>query len=158
MTVDDKHSGGLSELYLAERIPMVRLATLLLGSAHQAEEIVQDAFMTVGDRWDMIDRPGGYLRTTVVNGCRAKLRRREVEGRHLEASTMGGLDEAVLPSHLVELHDALRRLNERQRTVIVLRYFVDIPDPEIAQIMQISPVTVRTLTHRSLSILREELS
>lgn len=156
MTIE-KSGGGFTELYLAERTPMVRLATLLLGSVHQAEEVVQDAFVSVSDRWDSVDRPGGYLRTTVVNGCRALLRRRDVEGRHLEATRSTTIDHVELPEHLVELHEALGLLNERQRSVIVLRYFVDIPDSEISEIMDISPVTVRTITHRSLSILREEL-
>jgi len=154
MAVGNSNNVGLSELYLSERVPMTRLATLHVGSVHQAEEIVQEAFIKIGDRWNTIERPGGYLRTTVINGCRSVLRRREVEERHVNES-LG--DDIKLPAHLVELHEALGQLSERQRTVIVLRYFVDLPDTEIAEIMEISAVTVRTLTHRSLSKLRKEL-
>lgn len=67
---------GVAELFAAEREGMVRMATLLVESAAMAEEIVQDSFIAVRERWNEIDRPGAYLRTTVVNGCSASLRRR----------------------------------------------------------------------------------
>lgn len=66
-------SGEFDELFAREHQPMVRLATLLVGSSHLAEEAVQDAFASVDARWDEIDRPGAYLRTVVVNGSRAVL-------------------------------------------------------------------------------------
>lgn len=64
------HAVELAELVERERSAMVRLATLLLGSAHQAEEVVQDGFEIVYERWSEIERPGAYLRIVVVNGCR----------------------------------------------------------------------------------------
>lgn len=134
---------------------MVRLATLLVGSHHVAEEVVQDAFATVDQRWASIDRPGAYLRTVVVNGCRAVLRRREIEQRHQPASAGEEVDH--LPTRLVELRDALGHLSDRQRVVVVLRYFVDLPDAEIAQTLDCRPATVRSLARRALAKLREEL-
>ncbi len=134
---------------------MLRLAVLLVDSAQIAEEVVQDAFEAVGERWGTLERPGGYLRTCVVNGCRAVLRRRELERR---VTVVGAEPAAVLPDHLVELRDALDRLGERQRIVIVLRYFVDLPDDEIATVLACRPATVRSLAHRALAVLREELS
>ena len=134
---------------------MLRLAVLLVDSAQIAEEVVQDAFEAVGERWGTLERPGGYLRTCVVNGCRAVLRRRELERR---VTVVGAEPTAVLPDHLVELRDALDRLGERQRIVIVLRYFVDLPDDEIATVLACRPATVRSLAHRALAVLREELS
>jgi DNA-directed RNA polymerase specialized sigma24 family protein len=71
----------LPGLFAHERAPMVRLATLLVGSAQLAEDVAQDAFAEVGSRWSGLERPGAYLRTAVVNGCRAVLRRRSVEDR-----------------------------------------------------------------------------
>jgi RNA polymerase sigma factor (sigma-70 family) len=159
-SLDEKMGTSFNALYLAERVPMVRLATLLLQSSMLAEEVVQEAFVVVSDRWDTLERPGGYLRTTVVNGCRGVLRRQDVERRHLVASQAQAEADATvtLPAHLVELHEVLGLLNERQRTVIVLRYFADMADPDIAETMGMSPVTVRTISHRALSILREALS
>lgn len=149
--VDDIHA-----LVAAEREPMVRLACLLIGSRAEAEEVVQESFAVVAQRWEEIDRPGGYLRTTVVNGCRSVLRRREVAERHARHDRPR--DDVALPTHLVELAEALDRLTERQRTVIVLRYFVDLPDDEIAAVIDARPATVRSLAHRALHVLREELS
>lgn len=134
---------------------MLRLAVLLVGSAQQAEEVVQDAFEAVGQRWGSLDRPGGYLRTCVVNGSRAVLRRRELERRHAVAQAAPPVEA---PERLIELRDALDRLGERQRIVIVLRYFVDVPDDEIAAALGCRPATVRSLAHRALAVLREELS
>ena len=53
---------------MAERLPMVRLAALMVGSRAIAEEVVQDAFASVSERWDGLHRPDGYLRTAMVNG------------------------------------------------------------------------------------------
>lgn len=147
---------GLAALFAEERDGLTRMATVLVGSHAVAEEVVQDAFVSVGARWDSIDRPGAYLRTTVVHGCAAVLRRREIESRHAGRTPN---DRSVeLPSHLVELRDALDHLTERQRIVVVLRYFVDVSDDEIAQTLGVRPSTVRSLNRRALAVLRRELS
>ena len=147
--------GGFDDLWAREHQAMVRLGTLMVGSVHIAEEIVQEAFTVVDARWAEIDSPGAYLRTVVVNGCRATLRRRELEQR-IRGDQMPD-DSEHLPTRLLELRDALDRLSERQRAVIVLRYFVDLPDDEIAIELGCRPSTVRSLARRALRILREEL-
>ena len=63
-------SDDCAVLFEREQMPMLRLATLLVGSAEVGEEIVQDAFASVVERWGSLDNPGGYLRTCVVNGSR----------------------------------------------------------------------------------------
>ena len=133
---------------------MVRLAALMVGSRAIAEEIVQDAFAAVSERWGGLDRPGGYLRTAVVNGCAQALRRRSVEDRH-RIVELAPADE--IPERLIELRSALDRLNHRQRIVIVLQYFADLPDREIAQTLGVRQATVRSLAHRALTALRREL-
>lgn len=154
-------SGGLAgsgtdleNLFLVERVPMVRLATLMVGSRAIAEEVVQDAFASVSERWEGIDRPGAYLKTTVVNGCAQTLRRRSVENRHRPVK-LENFDE--IPIRVIELRSALDRLNDRQRLVVVLRYFADMPDDEIARALDVKPSTVRSLAHRALAVLRREL-
>ncbi len=133
---------------------MLRLACLLVGSRAIAEEIVQDAFVVVGERWAELEKPGGYLRSTVVNGCRMALRRRATERRYAycDPATIDG------PSELIDLRSALGRLSERGRAAIVLRYFVDLPDAEIAELLGCRIATVRSIVHRSLRTLRKELS
>ena len=135
-------------------MPMVRLAALLVGSRAVAEEVVQDAFASVSERWDGLDRPGGYLRTAVVNGCAQVLRRRSVEDRHRPVPVEIP-DE--IPERLIELRAALDRLTDRQRIVMVLRYFVVVPDDEIARTLDVRPSTVRSLARRALAVLRKEL-
>ena len=134
---------------------MVRLAVLLVGSRPAAEEIVQDSFSVVLERWATLDRPGAYLRTVVVNGCRMAVRRRETERRHRELDPPLPVDS---PVELIELHEALATLPERQRVVVVVRYFADRTDPEIAETLGCRPATVRSLAHRGLIRLRKELA
>lgn len=142
-------------LFAVESDAMVRVAVLLVGSRQVAEEIVQDAFSVVLERWDGLDRPGAYLRAVVVNGCRMALRRRDTERRHERLDPPFPVDA---PAGLVELHDALRSLPERQRCVIVLRYVADRSDAEIADVLGCRPATVRSLAHRGLTRLRKELT
>jgi RNA polymerase sigma factor (sigma-70 family) len=153
---EEVEASSFEALFSRERAPMLRLAVLLVGSAATAEDVVQDAFATVSERWDALDRPGGYLRTTVVNGCRMVLRRREVEDRHQAA--LSEPEAAQLPTHLVELRGALEQLSERQRIVIVMRYFGDASGAEIAETLGCRLSTVRSLTRRGLSAMRKELA
>lgn len=143
------------ELFNIRREPMVRLATLLVGSSAIAEEIVQDAFMGVSQRWDSLDRPYAYLRTSVVNGCAAALRRRSVEDRYRAARIE--VPDREIPEELIDLRRALDRLTARQRLVVGLRYFADLPDAEIADALGARPSTVRSLARRALAALRKEL-
>jgi len=152
----DADASGFDGLFARERGPMLRLAVLMVGSAESAEDVVQDAFASVSVRWEELERPGGYLRTTVVNGCRMVLRRREVEDRHEGA--LSGPAVSALPTHLVELREALTGLSERQRIAIVMRYFADASDVEIAELLDCRQSTVRSLIRRGLSSMRKELA
>ena len=152
---DADGDAGVARLFAAERVPMVHLATLLVGSPAVAEEVVQEAFVSVTKRWDQIDRPGAYLRTSVVNKCVSALRRRSVE--NLYQASAPAMWNPGIPEQLIELRAALARLSDRQRTVVVLRYFVDMPDANIAETLGVRPATVRSLAHRALAVLRKEL-
>lgn len=150
----DDHE-GVTRLFAAERVPMVHLATLLVGSPAIAEELVQDAFVSVTRSWDRVDRPGAYLRTSVVNKCMSALRRRAVESRY--RASVPPESNYWIPEQLIELRSALARLTDRQRTVVVLRYFADMPDADIAETLGVRPATVRSLAHRAMAVLRKEL-
>lgn len=154
--VGNVEGSGFEGLFASERAPMLRLAVLMVGSAESAEDVVQDAFTSVSERWDELERPGGYLRATVVNGCRMVLRRREVEHRHEGA--LSGPVVSALPTHLVELREALTALSERQRVAVVMRYFADGSDAEIAELLACRRSTVRSLIRRGLSSMRKELA
>lgn len=142
---------GLADLYQERRLALVRIAYLLTSDAEVAEEIVQDAVIAMRDRWEGIVDPRAYLRTAVVNRSRSWLRRKRTERAHPPEAARAvelGADE---------LWDALATLSERRRTAIVLRFYEDLPDDEIAAVLGCRPATVRTLIHRGLTLLRKEI-
>ncbi|HET9444391.1 MAG TPA: SigE family RNA polymerase sigma factor [Acidimicrobiales bacterium] len=142
---------ALVGLYRERYAPMVRLAYLLTGDRSAAEELVQDAFVSVHRSWARVGDPPAYLRTVVVNGCRSWGRHRSLEVARRPA--------AGEPAALVadELWDALGRLPERQRAAVVLRFYEDLPDVDIATVLGCRRATVRTAVHRGLAALRKEL-
>jgi RNA polymerase sigma factor (sigma-70 family) len=144
----------LEELFAEERVPMLKVALLIVGHRDVAEDIVQEAFTQVSVRWAQLDNPGGYLRTCVVNGSLMAVRRRGVERRHQASPRRQSVEH---PTHLVELHDALMALGEKQRTAIVLRYLLDLPAREIGELLGCSEATARSVVARGLGALRKEL-
>jgi len=140
------------ELYQHQWLPMVRLATLTTGSLAVAEEIVQEAFVSLYRRWDAIDQPAAYVRITVIHGCTDWVRRRQVERRHLPRMSDVGLDTPEM------LDDVLGRLSPRQRTAVVLRFFDDWSEASIAEALRCRNGTVKSLLNRSIQQLRKELA
>ncbi len=144
----------LVALYREHHRDLVRLATLLVDDQGSAEEAVQDAFVSMARRGAHgIDDPAAYLRTAVLNNARSALRRRRVRRRHLRSidapATGPGADHAVLADEDARLGlAALRGLSERQREVLVLRYWADLSEAEIAAALGISAGSVKTHAHR----------
>ncbi|MEA2703701.1 MAG: hypothetical protein QOD63_1646 [Actinomycetota bacterium] len=143
---------SLADLYRERYTPMVRMAYLMVGSTPVAEELVQDAFARMHRHWDRAEHPRAYLRTAVLNACRSHLRRGALERAYLkraahepEAATAGG----------DELFDALAKLPSRQRAALVLRFYEDLPEADIAVALGCRPGTVKSLLHRGLAELRK---
>ena len=152
-SVDGFVVGKFDDLYRTEYVPMVKLARGLVDSSERAEEIVQDAFAKVFERWNRLNEPGGYLRVSVINGSRSELRRREVSRRF-------GLTRRADATALAEqdyLIDALDQLPAKQKTVLVLRFFAEMSEKEIADTLSIRPGTVKSTTSRGLARLRKAL-
>jgi RNA polymerase sigma-70 factor (sigma-E family) len=141
--------GSFEALYAEEATAMSRVAYLMVGSAEQAQELVHDAFAKVFERWDKVDNPGAYLRTCVVNGCRDSLRRRLLSDRERPDARP---DAQLGADHLV---DALATLPHKQRAAVVLRYYEDRSEADIAALLGVRPGTVKSLLHRGLAHLRE---
>lgn len=143
----------LESIFAAEAGPLVRLASLLTGSPTAAEEIVQDAFVGLISRWQMIESPGAYLRIAVLNGCRSHGRRLVVARRHAPKLFVphGPDGEPDV------LQDAVARLPHRQRSAVVLRYWLDLSEREIALHLGCRPGTVKSLLSRALESLRSEV-
>ena len=128
-----------------------------------AEEVVQDAFVAMHGAWRRLqdpDRALAYLRQSVVNGARSSLRRREVATRHAprpspdEASAEHG---AMVALDHAEVLAALRTLPVRQREVLVLRYYVDLSEADIADALGISRGAVKSHASRGMAALRTTL-
>ena len=128
--------------------PMVRLAFLLTSSIETAEDLVQDVLARTQPKWSKVDEPGAYVRRAVVNACNSHHRRRRRERQHPlpepEPSRM----------HADELFDVLAELPTRMRAAVVLRYYEDLPENDIAALLGCAPGTVRSLIHRGLARLR----
>ena len=150
----------LDDVYRSSYTQMVRLAGLLVGNFQAGEEIAQDAFARLVERWNHVDNPPAYLRTTVVNLCRSRLRRAVVLRRNPPPppATAPGPEESIA-TRVAEapLRAALGRLPRRQREVVVLRYFEELSDAEVAGALGISPSAVKTHLHRALSTLSNDL-
>jgi RNA polymerase sigma-70 factor (sigma-E family) len=151
-----RDTAGVERLYRAQRLSMVRLALLLVDDRETAEDVAQDAFAALHRQWTTLasdEAALAYLRRCVVNGARSVLRRRRTVRQHPapdEASlTADGADRRVL---LAEEHReviaALWRLPTRQREVIVLRYWSEMTEPQVATALGISVGAVKSMASR----------
>jgi RNA polymerase sigma-70 factor (sigma-E family) len=151
---------AVTHLYRGHYAPLVRVATMLLGDQGRAEEVVQDAFVALHGRWGRLtdpDRAVAYLRTSVVNGARSALRRRSVAARHEPAAPSpveSAEQSAVAAEQRRELLTALDGLSDRQREVLLLRYYLDLSEADIAAALRISRGAVKTHSSRGISALR----
>jgi RNA polymerase sigma-70 factor (sigma-E family) len=157
----------LRDLYLKHHWDLVRLASLLLHDAGDAEEATQDAFVKAYVAWERLKDPEralAYLRSAVLNGARSRLRHLKVVGRtedsrlvreeSASASAEGG---ALAADDHRRMIAALRSLPDRQRECLALRYYLDLPESEIAATLGISNGSVKTHIHRGLAALSSRL-
>lgn len=171
-------------LFAAHYASLVRLAVLLTRDTGLAEEIVQDCFVELHQRWRGLRDPdagAAYLRRSVVNRCRSELRHRGVVDRFLGRAGQGGAAvglraprwagdqlgrEDFVPSAeslalAAGLHadvlDAVRGLPARQREALVLRYYLDLTEAQTAEVMGVSTGAVKSHTARALAALRRVL-
>ena len=146
----------LELLYERQFPDLVRLASLLLDDRSAAEEVVQDAFVRALISWRTIrdpERAPAFLRSAVLNGARSRLRRWAVARRHPQGvHDRVESDESRSVAHQAMVA-ALRGLPTRQRESVVLRYYLDLPEREIAQVMGVSAGSVKTHLHRGLQAL-----
>jgi RNA polymerase sigma-70 factor (sigma-E family) len=159
----DSAAAAEAALYQHHAVGLIRLAYLMLGDRAGAEDAVQDAFCGLYRHWDRLadrDRALAYVRSSVLNGCRSALRRR-ITGRRLLTAYQpptASAEAAVLGlEERQEVMRAVRRLTERQREALVLRFYLDLPEREIARLMGLRPSSVRSATARALKALGHAL-
>jgi RNA polymerase sigma-70 factor (sigma-E family) len=154
---------AVTELYARHFRALVRTAVLLVRDVPTAEDVVQESFLALHDGWQRLKDPDNalaYLHQAVVNRSRSVLRHRTVVDKYplkvppdMPSAEHGAL--VLLERHAVVT--ALRDLTERQREAIVLRYYADLSEAEIARAMGISRGAVKSHTSRGMAALRAGL-
>lgn len=140
---------------------LVRTAYLMVGDLHEAEDLVQETLFKVASKWPRVSRmenPVAYTRRILVNLALHTSRKRSRNRAELKATPPA--ETAVSAAHLDihdELYDALAALPPRQRAALVLRYFLDLPEAEVAAALHCSLGTVKSSTSRGLKRLEETL-
>ena len=163
---------AVTALYEAHSLGLIRLGVVMLGDRPAAEDVVQEAFCGLYRRWHSLSDSTNalaYVRSSVINGCRSALRRRVRQLSLADVGGFGGIggfggadqpgesDSAESEVMLSEEHRqvllAIRRLPARQREALVLRYYLDLDEGEIATSMRVSRGTVKSTTSRALAAL-----
>jgi RNA polymerase sigma-70 factor (sigma-E family) len=151
---------AVTELYGLHYQSLVRLSVLLVRDVTTAEEVVQDAFVAMHGGWRRLrdtDKALSYLRQSVVNRSRSVLRHRAVIDKYAPKPTPDAPSAeqgAITQLERSAVVAALRNLPERQREALVLRYYADLSESQIAEAMGISRGAVKSHTARAMSALR----
>ncbi|MEV0705329.1 SigE family RNA polymerase sigma factor [Saccharopolyspora sp. NPDC050389] len=151
----------LEDLYRQQRMRMVRLAILLVDDPATAEDVVQEAFTGLYRNWaGLRDARAaiGYLRTAVVNGSRSVLRRRKTAREYQpphQADARSAESLAMLTAEHQAVVESLGKLPRRQREVLVLRYYGNLTEAEIAEATGVSKGTVKSTASRGLEALQK---
>jgi RNA polymerase sigma-70 factor (sigma-E family) len=148
------------DAFVRARLPaLLRFAYALTGDPHTAADLVQDALERTGMRWDRIERQGdpeGYVRRAILNGRVSRWR------KHRRETLVDCVPERVtsyeVPGRDDQLWQLLATLPPRQRAVLVLRYYEDLSEAQIADILGCAPGTVKSQSSKALAKLRVALS
>lgn len=151
---------ALTALYLRHYTEIVALVGLTLGTVADAEEVAQDAFIAVRRSWQRIediDKAAAYLRSTALNLARTRLRRHKLHLVKVRAEPEQHVPSAEAAALSAALGDeviaALRRLPAQQREAVVLRYYADLTQNQIAEVMGIALGTVKSHLSRGRAAL-----
>jgi RNA polymerase sigma-70 factor (sigma-E family) len=154
---------AVTQLYVAHYASLVRMAALLVRHSGEAEEIVQDAFVAMHGTWHRLREPEkalAYIRQSVVNRARSSQRHHAVVDRHTERhvdNAAAADEQALAVERRDEVIAALHDLPTRQREVLVLRYYSELSEAEIADALGISRGAVKSHASRGLTALRRTL-
>jgi RNA polymerase sigma-70 factor (sigma-E family) len=158
LTMNTEAQDSFREFVELRSSALLKMAVMLSGGdRHAAEDLLQNALVKAADRWHRIDEPEAYVRQILyrqqISRWRLKWRRRELSVA-TPPETLVGTDSSSSTELRLLMRGALARLTARQRTVLVLCYFEDLPEADVARILGCSVGTVRSTTHRSLARLR----
>ena len=153
----------VDRLFRAHALALIRTALLLVGDQNSAEDVVQEAFLGLYRSLPRLrdpDKALPYLRASVLNGCRSVLRARgRARLRRVphEPTVWSAESAALSRDDRRAVLAATARLPRRQREVLVLRYYLDLTDHEIAEALRVSRGTVSSTASRALAALAHDL-
>lgn len=154
---------AITAMYSTQYRSLVRISVVLVGDVGTAEEVVQDCFVAMHGAWRRlrdVDKAVHYLRRSVVNRSRSVLRRRVVADRHApkhEPDVPSAEQDAITQLERAAVVAALRTLPARQREALVLRFYLDLTEEQVASVMKISRGAVKSHTARAKVALRSVL-
>ena len=145
---------SFEEFVAARSVSLGRVAYLLTGHRHDAEDLLQTALIKVAMRWSGVEDPEAYVRRVLYTQAVSRWRRRGRRPEVLTDQPLGdGRVESDLTTRLV-LDQALRRLTPKQRAVLVLRFYEDMSESQTAAMLECSVGTVKSQTRHALERLR----
>ena len=141
------------DLFADQHERLYRALYLIVGNSHEAEELMQDAFVKVLERWDRIDNPAGDLYRSALNSTRSRFRRLQLAAKRTLSP-----GEPEDPFAAADLRDqvvrSLRELPERQRAALVLLDLLDLRTEEAAKVLRVTPATVSSLASHARAALK----
>jgi RNA polymerase sigma-70 factor (sigma-E family) len=152
-----------AELYLQHASEAIRLAFLLTGDQHAAEDIAQDAFISLFGRFQERKSPDAfeaYLRRTIVNVSRDRFRKLRSERRYMARQANSSSFQVAVAPQIEErevIRKALQTLPHRQRAALVLRFYLDLSEQQTADVLQCSVPAVKSLVTRATGALRKRM-
>ena len=152
----------MSALYEAHALSLIRLAYVMLGDRPAAEDVVQEAFLGLYQRWSKLRdtaNAAGYLRASVLNGCRMVLRSSARRDARIACELPWESAEAtaLVSEEYRQLLRGIQALPPRQREALVLRYYLDLSEEETARSMGVRRGTVKSSTSRALAALGQRM-
>jgi len=156
MTVVNSHAraADFDDVYSEHYAQMAKTAFLLLGNSGEAEEVTQEAFTTLFQRWDTIDNPPGFVRTAIVNRSRDIGRRRTTKLRLVNRIR----SQRSTQSEPEFVLDVLQTLDLDLRELVVLRFYADLTIAQIAQDLGIPEGTVKSKLHKAIGHLKRDFN
>jgi len=151
---EDRRRPSFDEWFVESWPRAFRLAAFLTHDCQAGEDIAQDVLSEMSRRWDSLDSPDAYLRRAITNASWNWKRRVRTADRKLPLVAGPGRGDLGFD----ELADAVAQLPFRQRAVVVLRYYADLSEAEIADALGCRPGTVKSLAARALSALSKEIT
>jgi len=155
----DERPSMFEEFFEAERTRLLRALYLLTGNREEAEEVLQESFIAVWERWDRVgamDDPTGYLFRTALNRYRSRVRRAGRTARKAVGQAHGG-DGFAEAEDRVEIARALADLSPRRREAIVLTELLGYGSAEAGRLMGVADATVRRLAQDARAELKTTL-